>query len=249
MSSMWGRWPPRRSIRQTPAQSPTARLRQSRQAADRPTIKPADFKTGAVSSKQAGGAYKAPPSNAARGNGTRSGNKAQPETETHPENATKAQPNTNHAGDLQPHQSPPPSTATPIPTRNISNNRKSWLPSKRRITRNSSSSRKKNTSSRSEKLQRGAKTANGATPRSANAAGRTKTCDPAEADGAAPIAAPACTKAGGPSSLGEAPLRLSQNQAYEWAGDDEIRSLPAQFHCPHNFSSTGRAGLRVSTIS
>ena len=31
------------------------------------TVKPADFKTGAVSSKQAGGAYKPPPSNAARG--------------------------------------------------------------------------------------------------------------------------------------------------------------------------------------
>jgi hypothetical protein len=74
------------------------------------TAKPADFKTGAVSSKQAGGAYKPPPSNAARGNGARSGNNAQPDTETRPENTTKAQPNTNHAGDLKPHQSPPPNT-------------------------------------------------------------------------------------------------------------------------------------------
>ena len=74
------------------------------------TTKPADFKTGAVSSKQAGGAYKPPPSNAARGNESHSGNEARPGAETRPENATKAQPNTNHAGDLQPHQSPPPST-------------------------------------------------------------------------------------------------------------------------------------------
>ena len=50
------------------------------------TVKPADFKTGAVSSKQAGGAYKPPPPNAARGNGARSGNNAQPGTETRTEN-------------------------------------------------------------------------------------------------------------------------------------------------------------------
>jgi len=50
------------------------------------TVKPGDFKTGAVSSKQAGGAYKPPPSNATRRNGARSGNNAQPDTETRPEN-------------------------------------------------------------------------------------------------------------------------------------------------------------------
>ena len=68
------------------------------------TVKPADFKAGVVSSKQAGGAYKPPPPNAARRN------EARPGAETRPENASKAQPNTNHASDLQPHQFPPPST-------------------------------------------------------------------------------------------------------------------------------------------
>lgn len=71
------------------------------------TTKPADFKTGAVSSKQAGGVYKAPPSNAARGNESHSGNEARPGAETRPENATEAHSNTNHASDLQPHKSPP----------------------------------------------------------------------------------------------------------------------------------------------
>jgi hypothetical protein len=57
------------------------------------TDKPGDFKSNVVSARQAGGEYKAPPANAARG------------TES------EARPNTSsHASELQPHQSTPPNT-------------------------------------------------------------------------------------------------------------------------------------------
>jgi len=74
------------------------------------TVKPTDFKTGAVASKQAGGAYKAPPPGAAR-NETRPANEARPNTGNRPANNTEATPKTNgHASDLQPHKSTPPNT-------------------------------------------------------------------------------------------------------------------------------------------
>jgi hypothetical protein len=61
------------------------------------TAKAGDFKTGVVASKQAGGEYKAPPANAARGN--------EPEHSTEPATSTN-----NHASELQPHKFTPPNT-------------------------------------------------------------------------------------------------------------------------------------------
>ena len=82
------------------------------------TAKAGDFRTGAVSSRQAGGEYKAPPANAARGNGARPGNEARPGTENRPDNATEARPNTsNHASELQPHKFTPPGTGDPATDR------------------------------------------------------------------------------------------------------------------------------------
>jgi hypothetical protein len=75
------------------------------------TARAGDFKTGVVESREAGGEYKAPPANAARGNEARPGNEAQPGAENRPENTTEARPNTaNHASDLQPHKFTPPNT-------------------------------------------------------------------------------------------------------------------------------------------
>src|ERR1700731_4184969 len=69
------------------------------------TAKPADFKTGVVPARQAGGEYKAPPANAARGN------EARPANESRPENTTEARPNpTNHASELQQHKFTSPNT-------------------------------------------------------------------------------------------------------------------------------------------
>ena len=61
------------------------------------TAKAGDFKTGVVASKQAGGEYKAPLANAARGN--------EPEHSTEPATSTN-----NHASELQPHKFTPPNT-------------------------------------------------------------------------------------------------------------------------------------------
>ncbi len=75
------------------------------------TAKAGDFKAGVVASRAAGGEYKAPPANAARGNEARPANEARPGTENRPENATEARPATNsHASELQPHKFTPPST-------------------------------------------------------------------------------------------------------------------------------------------
>jgi hypothetical protein len=75
------------------------------------TAKPADFKTGVVASKQAGGAYKAPPPNATRSNEARPGNEARPSTENHSANNPATTPNTNgHASELQQHKFTPPNT-------------------------------------------------------------------------------------------------------------------------------------------
>ena len=75
------------------------------------TAKPADFKTGVVASRQAGGAYKAPPPNAARSNEARPANEARPSTENHPANNPATTPNTNgHASELQQHKFTPPNT-------------------------------------------------------------------------------------------------------------------------------------------
>ena len=65
------------------------------------TAKPSDFKTGVVASRQAGGEYKAPPANAARG------------TEASPGN--EARPNPYHdASELQPHKFTPPNTGDAV---------------------------------------------------------------------------------------------------------------------------------------
>jgi hypothetical protein len=75
------------------------------------TAKPGDFKTGVVATKSAGGEYKAPPANAARGNEARPGTEVHPGMENRPESTTEARPNTtNHASDVQPHKFTPPNT-------------------------------------------------------------------------------------------------------------------------------------------
>ena len=75
------------------------------------TAKPADFKTGVVASRQAGGTYKAPPPNAARSSEARPTNEARPTTENHPASNTGATPNTNgHTSELQQHKFTPPNT-------------------------------------------------------------------------------------------------------------------------------------------
>src|SRR6202047_655039 len=75
------------------------------------TARPGDFKTGVVATRHAGGEYKAPPANAARGNEARPANEAHPSTERRPENTTEARPNTtNHASELQPHKFTSPNT-------------------------------------------------------------------------------------------------------------------------------------------
>jgi hypothetical protein len=65
------------------------------------TAKAGDFKTGVVAPRQAGGEYKAPPANAARGD------EARPGTEGHPGAPT------NHASDVQPHKFTLPNTGNP----------------------------------------------------------------------------------------------------------------------------------------
>jgi WXXGXW repeat (2 copies) len=75
------------------------------------TSRPGDFKAGAVASKEAGGEYKAPANNAARGNEARPGTEARPATENRAENTSDARANANnHANQLQPHTSTPPNT-------------------------------------------------------------------------------------------------------------------------------------------
>jgi WXXGXW repeat (2 copies) len=61
------------------------------------TSKAGDFKTSVVAARSAGGEYKAPPANAARGNEARPGNESPANT-------------SNHASELQPHKSTPPNT-------------------------------------------------------------------------------------------------------------------------------------------
>jgi hypothetical protein len=74
------------------------------------TAKPADFKTGVVASRQAGGEYKAPPPTAARGNGSPSANEARPSAENRPANTTEPTPNAKDASELQEHKFTPPNT-------------------------------------------------------------------------------------------------------------------------------------------
>jgi hypothetical protein len=73
------------------------------------TAKAGDFKTGVVASRQAGGEYKAPPANAARGSETRPANEARPATDNRP-NTAEAPRTNSHASELQPHQFTPPNT-------------------------------------------------------------------------------------------------------------------------------------------
>jgi WXXGXW repeat (2 copies) len=75
------------------------------------TTKAGDFKTGVIASKQAGGEYKAPPANTARGNEARPATATRSGTDNRPENTTEARPNTsNHASEVQPHKFTPPSS-------------------------------------------------------------------------------------------------------------------------------------------
>ena len=62
------------------------------------TARAGDFKGGAVAAKDAGGEYKAPPANAARGNEART------------ENGAAAHPAPAHASDIEAHKSTPPNT-------------------------------------------------------------------------------------------------------------------------------------------
>jgi hypothetical protein len=75
------------------------------------TAKAGDFRTGVVPSRQAGGEYKAPTANAARGNEARAGNESRSGTENHPANTAEARPPANnHARELQPHTFTPPNS-------------------------------------------------------------------------------------------------------------------------------------------
>ena len=56
------------------------------------TAKPADFRTGVVPARQAGGEYRPPPANAARGNEARPGNEVRPGAGSRPENTTEVRP-------------------------------------------------------------------------------------------------------------------------------------------------------------
>ena len=88
------------------------------------TARPADFKSGAVPSRSAGGEYHAPPANATRG-----GNAANPAAnenrpnaasanrpaanENRPETGTAARPTPGHASEIDTHKSTPPNTGNP----------------------------------------------------------------------------------------------------------------------------------------
>jgi hypothetical protein len=82
------------------------------------TAKPADFKSGVVPARQAGGAYKAPPPNTARNGNARPATEARSEnrppanSEARPENRpTTPEPKANnHASELQPHTYTTPNT-------------------------------------------------------------------------------------------------------------------------------------------
>ncbi len=75
------------------------------------TARAADFKSGVVATKEAGGEYKAPPANAARGSEAHPGNEANPGTGNRPENTNETRPTTNnHASELQPHKFTPPNS-------------------------------------------------------------------------------------------------------------------------------------------
>jgi WXXGXW repeat (2 copies) len=75
------------------------------------TVKPADFKSGVVATKQAGGAYKAPPASATRGNEARPGNEARTSTENRNANTSEAHPAGNsHASELPSHKFTPPNS-------------------------------------------------------------------------------------------------------------------------------------------
>ena len=171
------------------------------------TAKPADFKTGVVASRQAGGEYKAPPANAARGNEARTGSEARPGTENHSEN-TEARPTTNnHASELQPHKFTPPQHRQRRNGQEISAaTGQAGCQASAGSPEARAAAGKRTSASHAEKLQRRSKTADGAAPHSANATGRAKTCHSAETDGAAPSAAPNYTKAGERSSRGKATL-------------------------------------------
>jgi hypothetical protein len=89
------------------------------------TAKPAEFKSGVVPARQAGGAYKAPPPNNARNGNARPANEARSEnrppanSEARPENrpvTPEPKPN-NHASELQPHTYTTPNTGNAAPNK------------------------------------------------------------------------------------------------------------------------------------
>ena len=71
------------------------------------TVRPADFRTGAVPARQAGGEYKAPPPNAARGNQARPANEGNPNAEGRPAGGAASP---THASELQQHSFTPPNS-------------------------------------------------------------------------------------------------------------------------------------------
>ena len=195
------------------------------------TVKPADFKTGAVSSKQAGGAYKPPPSNAARGNEAVGNNPARRLVQKMRLRLSPTPITPATCSPTSPHR---PVPATPIPTRNISNNRKSWLPSKRRITRNSSSSRTKNTSRPLRKTTTRRKNSKWSNATLSKRSRSSKNMRPSRSRWSSTNRRTSLHQSRRALLPRRSPTKASQNQAYEWAGDDDIRSLPALFHCPQD---------------
>ena len=113
----------------------------------------------------------------------------------------------NHASELQPHKFTPPNTGNAATDKKYQQQQDKLAAKQTQDHQKlQQQQEKEHQQAATEKLQRRAKTADGAAPHSANATGRAKACHSAEADGAAPSAAPNCTKAGEPSSRGKAAL-------------------------------------------
>ena len=90
------------------------------------TAKPGDFKTGVVATRQAGGEYKAPPANAARGNEARPANEARPSTKVAQKILRKLAPTPQITpANCSSTSSRRQTRATPPPTRSISSNKTS----------------------------------------------------------------------------------------------------------------------------
>jgi len=148
------------------------------------TARPGNFNAGVVRAKQAGGEYKAPPSNAAKAN------------------APAARPNAyNHASELQPH--PPPSTGNPATD-------KKYQQQQDKLAAKQAQDYQKVTQQQEKEHQQAAKKNDGDAQKQQmeqhHAAGRAEACYPAEAVRAAPRTAPDRPKTGESSSRGKAAL-------------------------------------------